>query len=155
MPFLSLNLNDVKEPTAAPKDSYELQITGAVTQESGSNSKHPGTAMVKFTLGFVDPEIDSPAFNHYMVFPYEGQTEYLNLTLLGIKRFLVHFGIPYGDEGFDTDTIAFEALGKVAVCNVDLTPPNENGDIYNKLGYLPKLREEGQGNRKANNRKRS
>lgn len=154
MPYLSLNLNDVKEPTAAPKDSYELQITGAVTQESGANSKHPGTAMVKFTLGFTDPEIDSPTFNHYMVFPYEGQTEYLNLTLLGIKRFLVHFGIPYGEDGFDTDTIAFEALGKVAVCNVDLTVPNENGDIYNKLGYLPKLREEVQGNRKASNRKR-
>jgi hypothetical protein len=142
MPFISMNMNDVKEATASPKGSYELQITGAVPKESGPNSKHPGTPLIQFTLGFTDPEIDSPVFSHYMVFPYEGQTEYLNLTWLGIKRFLIHFGIPFNEEGVDIDSTCMEAIGQIAVCNVELTEPNDNGDVYNKLGYLPKLREE-------------
>lgn len=142
MSYISLNLNDVKEAVAAPKAEYELQITAAQATQTGQNSKHPGTPMIKFTLGFTDPELDSPSFNHYMVFPYEGQTEYLNLTLLGIKRFLVHFQIPYSDDGLDTETIAFEAIGKTAICAVEQQEPNDNGEIYNKLGYLPKLREE-------------
>lgn len=142
MSYISLNLNDVKEPVAAPKAEYELQITAAQATVTGQNSKHPGTPMIKFTLGFTDPEVDSPPFSYFMVFPYEGQTEYLNLTMLGIKRFLVHFQIPFGEEGLDTETIAFESIGKVAVCAVDLQAPNENGEVYNKLGYLPKLREE-------------
>lgn len=145
MSYINLNLDTVKEATAAPKGEYELQITAATATESGPNSKHPGTPMIKFTLAFTDPEINSGAFSHFMVFPYEGQTEYLNLTMLGIKRFLVHFNIPFSNEGLDTENIAFEAIGKVANCNVDVTEPNDNGDIYNKLGYLPKLREELQG----------
>ena len=145
MSYINLNLNDVKETTAAPKGSYELQITGAQCQETGQNSKHPGTPMIKFTLGFTDTEVESPTFRHYMVFPYEGQTDHLNLTLLGIKRFLVHFGIPYGEDVLDTEAIAFESIGKIATCDVDLTEPNDSGDVYNKLGYLPKLREELQG----------
>ena len=110
--------------------------------------------MIKFTLAFTDPEINSASFSHFMVFPYEGQTEYLNLTMLGIKRFLVHFGIPFDNEGLDTEALAFEAIGKVAKCNVDVTEPNDNGDIYNKLGYLPKLREELQGGKGKSPRSR-
>ena len=144
MPFISMNLEEVSEQTAQPKGVYELQITAAAEQESGPNSKHPGTSMIRFTLGFTDPELNAATFSHYMVFPYEGQTEYLNLTMLGIKRFLAHFQIPFSNEGLDTESIAFEAIGKVASCNVDLTEPNDNGDIYNKLGYLPKLRSETQ-----------
>lgn len=146
MAFIAINLNDVKESVAAPKGSYELQITGAVNKVTGENSKHPGTAMIQFTLGFTDTDIQSSPFSHFMVFPYDGQVEYRNLTELGIKRFLVHFGIPFSEEGIDTEAVAFEAMGKVAVCNVDVTEPNaDTGEVYNKLGYLPKLREEIQG----------
>lgn len=144
MTFIAINLDDTKEAAPAPKGSYELQITGAQVTETGQNSKHPGTPMIKFTLGFTDPDVNAPNILHYMVFPYDGQTEYLNLTLLGIKRFLVHFGIPYGTDGIDPEAIAFEAVGKVATCNVDLGEPNESGDVYNKLGMLPKIREETQ-----------
>lgn len=153
MPFIPMNLEEVKEAVAQPKGSYELQITAAEVQETSEKSKHPGTPMIKYTLGFTDPEITSAPFNHYMVFPYEGQTEYLNLTLLGIKRFLVHFGIPFREDGLDTDAIAFDAVGKVAVCAVDLTEPNDNGDVYNKLGYLPKLRDELQGGKAKKSRR--
>lgn len=147
MSFIAINLDDAKEATAAPKGAYELQITSCQVTETGPNSKHPGTPMLKFTLGFTDMEINSPSIMHYMVFPYDGQTEYLNLTLLGIKRFLVHFGIPYGTDGIDPEAIAFEAIGKVATCNVDLGTPNENGDVFNKLGNLPRLKEELSGGR--------
>lgn len=149
MPFIPMNLEEVNEPKAAPKGLYELQITAAQEMETGPNSKHPGTAMIKFTLGFTDSSLEAPNFQHYMVFPYEGQIDYLNLTLLGIKRFLSHFNITVGSEGLDTEAIAFEAIGNAANCNVDLGEPNENGDVYNKLGYLPKLRsetEQGRGN---------
>lgn len=156
MAFINLNLNEAKEPTPVPKGAYELQITAAQATETGENSKHPGTPMIKFTLGFTDLELNAPSFNHYMVFPYEGQTEYLNLTMLGIKRFLVHFGIPYGEEGFDTEVLADAAVGCVASCEVDQQEPNpDTGAIYNKLGFLPKIREEMSGGKgKAPARKR-
>lgn len=142
MQFIPVNLDEVSEPKAAPKGEYELQITGAQETETGPNSKHPGTPMIKFTLAFTDLSLEAPAFSHYMVFPYEGQVDYLNLTLLGIKRFLSHFQIPFSSDGLNTEDLVFEANGKVALCNVDLGEPNENGDVYNKLGYLPKLRSE-------------
>ena len=154
MTFIPMNLQEITEQAAQPKGTYELQITGAVVQESGANSKHPGTPMIRFSLGFSDLELNASGFSHFMVFPYAGQTEYLNLTQLGIKRFLTHFQIPFSDEGLDTEVLAFEAIGKVAICNVDMTEPNDNGDIYNKLGYLPKLRSESAGQSSPPSKKR-
>lgn len=143
MSFIPMNLDDVSEPHAQPIGSYELQIVKAENTVTGENSKHPGTPMIKFSLGFTDLDLDAPGFNHYMVFPYEGQTDYLSLTLLGIKRFLVHFGIAYSNEGLDPEAIAFESIGHSATCSVVLGTPNANGDVFNQLGYLPKLKDEG------------
>lgn len=142
MAFIAVNFDSIEEARAVPKGNYELQITGATPTETGQNSKHPGTPMIKFTLGFVDPNVNANTFNHYMVFPYDGQ-ENTSFTWLNIKRFLRHFNIEVTTEGgLDTEAVAFEALGKSAMCEVGQTEPNDKGDVYNQLGYLPKLPEE-------------
>lgn len=155
MAFIPMNLDDVSEPITQPRGTYELQIVKAELTKTGEKSKHPGTDMIKFTLGFTDLDLKAPAFNHYMVFPYEDQVDYLELTLISIKRLLVHFGIPYSPEGLDPEELAMNAEGCVATCSVILGTPNDNGDVYNQLGHLPKLEgEAGRGSppRKAKKR---
>jgi len=128
--FLDLNLDDVTEPRPVPKGQYELQITEAKIMESGPNSKHPGTPMIKVTLGFTDLELNAPSFNHFIVFPYDGQ-ENDYYTRLNIKRFVQQFGCPFNGN---LEEWSFDMTGKVAMCNVGLTEPREdNGAVYNQL----------------------
>lgn len=138
--YIAMNIDDAQEQKAAPKGSYELQITGAQVTETGPNSKHPGAPMIKVTLGFTDLEVNAPAITHFLTLPYEGD-ENGAFKLLMLKRFLVAFGIPYGSEGIDVEAIAFEAVGKTATIEVTLTEPNENGDVFNRI-TVPRLRDE-------------
>lgn len=140
MPFIPLNLDEVTEAKPVIKGDYELQITGAKVTETGENSKHPGSPMIKITLGFTDPEIDAPTIQHYMTFPVEGD-ENAKLKNRMIKRFLAAFQVPYSPEGLDLDNLANEMLGHTATVGVGQQPPNENGDIFNNLN-LPRLRDE-------------
>lgn len=138
--YIAMNIDDAQEQKAAPKGSYELQITGAQVTETGPNSKHPGAPMIKVTLGFTDLEVNAPAITHFLTLPYEGD-ENGAFKLLMLKRFLVAFGIPYGSEGIDVEAIAFEAVGKTATIEVTLTGPNENGDVFNRI-TVPRLSDE-------------
>lgn len=141
--FFSVNLNDTQEQKPAPKGQYELQITSCQLTETGEKSKNPGKPMWKIGLGFTDLELNAPNITHYVTLPYEGD-ENINLKLIGLKRFLVAFDIPYGDDGLDFDDLAYAMVGKTAVVGVDQSDPNENGDIYNRI-IVPRLREEANG----------
>lgn len=152
MTYLALNLDDTQEQKAVEKGGYELQITSAQLVETGENSKNPGKPMYKITLGFTDLDLNAPVITHYMTLPFEGD-EHTYLKLIGLKRFLHAFQIPYSTDGIDLDGLAFEMLGKTAFLEVDLTTPNENGDVYNRI-KVPRLREENETGRGKPPRKR-
>jgi hypothetical protein len=140
MAFIAVNLDETQEQKAAPKGAYELQITAAQNTETGENSKHPGAPMLKVMLGFTDLEVNAPAITHYITLPYEGD-ENASFKLLMLKRFLSAFSIPYNSEGIDTEALAFEMIGHTGTVEVELTEPNDNGDVYNRI-KVPRLRDE-------------
>ena len=140
MTFIPVNLDETQEQRAAPKGIYELQIVGAQETKTGENSKHPGAPMIKVTLGFTDLEVNAPNITHFITLPYEGD-ENASFKLLMLKRFMAAFGIPYSQHGIDTEALVEDMLGLTAVLEVDLTEPNENGDVFNRI-RIPRLREE-------------
>ena len=152
MTFIPMNLDDAVEQKPAPKGKYELQITGAQVTETGENSKHPGAPMLKVTLGFTDQDINAPVITHYITIPYEGD-ENANFKLLMLKRFLIAFQIPYSNEGFDLDDLAQSMIGQIASLDVNLSEPNEDGAIYNRL-VVPRIRDEQATAKAAGGRKR-
>lgn len=140
MTFISLNLDEVQEQKPAPKGTYELMITAAQATESGERSKNPGSPLLKVTIGFVDQEVNAPVITHYLSLPFEGD-ENANFKALMLKRFLNAFKVGYSSEGIDVDNLAMELIGQTANLEVNLTEPNENGDVYNKI-VVPRLRDE-------------
>lgn len=136
MSLLNINLNEVEEPKPAPAGKYELQITGCQVGETSEKSKHPGTPMYKVSLQFTDLELNAPGFTHYVVLPTEDDEG--GFAALNLRRFLEAFHIPFGGEGIDVEQLAMEMSGHTAHIEVQLTEPNENGDVYNKI-RLPKL----------------
>lgn len=140
MTFIPMNLDEVQEQKPAPKGTYELMITAAQATESGERSKNPGSPLLKVTLGFVDQEINAPVITHYLSLPFEGD-ENASFKALMLKRFLGAFGAGYSSEGIDVDNLAIELVGHTANLEVDLTEPNDNGDVYNRI-KVPRLRDE-------------
>lgn len=141
MTFITVNMDNVEEQKPAPIGKYELQITACVDHKSGEKSKHPGAPMAKVTLGFVDQDINAPVINHFISWPFEGD-ENAGFKLLQAKRFMSAFGMEWNDQGIDTDIFNMDAVGRTAVLEVGLTPPNpDTGDVFNSI-KLPKLRDE-------------
>lgn len=136
MGILNINLNEVEEAKPAPAGKYELQITGCTIAETSEKSKHPGTPMYKVNLQFTDLELNAPGFIHYIVLPTEEDEG--NFAALNLRRFLEAFNIPFNSQGIDIESLAMEMSGHTANIDVQLTEPNENGDVYNRI-RLPKL----------------
>lgn len=136
MNFLPEDLNDVTEPKAAPTGTYRLQITGAELGESGERSKHPGSPLIRVTIGFPD-EPDYLTFRHYISLPFDGD-ENAGFKLLMLKRFLTMFGITYTP---DVEELVMSMPGSEAQGDVQLGEPNEDGAVYNSL-RVPRMREE-------------
>ena len=140
MAFIPVNLDETVEQKPVPKGNYELQITGAKLQETGENSKHPGAPMIRVNLAFEDLELNAPGITHFITLPYEGDDN-ANFKLLMLKRFLVAFKIPYSNEGIDPEALVVDMVGNTTKLDVQLTEPNDNGDIYNRI-QIPRLRDE-------------
>jgi len=130
MPFVKLDLDNVKEPSAAPEGTYPLRIVKAVDTESKK-----GNPMTVFTIRIEDAGVQNVApFNHYMVYP-AANDEYREMRLLDIKRFLQLFSIPFEGGGFETQS----TVG----CTADGFLQQEEGDdgvIRNRL-RLPRIKE--------------
>lgn len=137
MTYIPVKFEEIEEQKPVPQGQYELQITGAQATETGENSKHPGTPMIRVTLQFTDLELNAPAVNHFLTFPYEGDDN-AAFKWLQIKRFLVAFGADVPTEGVDLESMAMDLVSRVATVEVTLTEPNENGDIFNRL-RVPRL----------------
>ena len=140
---LNLNFDDVVEQKPLPKGRYPTQITAGELKETGERSKNPGRPIMQFTVGFTGPskeEQAAPVVRHYVALPHEeDEPASYNFKLLLLKRFLVTYNIPFSND-FDPEETVFAAIGQTAEVEVDLTEPDDNGNVYNRL-VLPKLRD--------------
>lgn len=137
MTYLAINLNDVQEAKPVPHGKYELTISNAQVTQTGENSKVPGSPMLKFFLAFTDLDLNAPTITHFVTIPQDGD-ENFSFKALMLKRFLVAFGISFGDEGIDLENIAIESQGQTATLEVNLSEPDANGNVYNRV-VLPRL----------------
>lgn len=142
MSFINVNFDDAVESKPAASGVYNLQIVEAKEVQTGPNSKHPGSPQLRITLGFTD-EPNTPNITHFVSLPHEQdeQKSALYKALL-LKRFLVHFNIPFDNTGIDTERVCMEAVGASANTEVRLDEPDANGNVYNRL-VIPRLRNEG------------
>ena len=141
MTYIPANFDDAKEPQPVGGGRYNLQITEAVEVKSGQNSKRPGSPQFRVSIGFPD-EQNVPNMTQWISLPHEeDEAKSANFKLLLLKRFLVLFNIPVPRDGIDTDRLAMEMVGATANAEVNLSDPDDNGNVYNRL-VVPRIREE-------------
>lgn len=141
--MLDLDFDNVLEPKPLPKGRYPVQITAGEVKETGEKSKHPGRPQLVFTIGFTGPSQEeqvAPTVRQYISLPHpDDEKKSYDFKLLMLKRFLVAFGLPM-ERPFDPEQVAFAAIGAEADLEVDMTEPDDNGNVYNRL-ILPKIRD--------------
>lgn len=140
---IELDFDNVLESKPLPKGRYDTQIVAAEVKESGPNSKNPGRPMFQFTIGFTGPtkeEQVAPTVRHFVSIPHpDDEPKSADFKLLMLKRFLVAYNIPFSNS-FDPEDVAFNSIGATAQVEVDLTEPNDSGDVYNRI-VTPRLRD--------------
>ena len=129
MGFISLPLEDVKEPEVVPDGNYDLRIIKA---EDGRSKA--GNDMTSIMIKVEDDRYpDAQVIRHWLTYPDEDTPkDQRYLRLLDIKRFLLAFGIPY-EKGFESEDLV-GATGKCLVYQEE----GDDGNIYNRL-RLPRL----------------
>lgn len=134
MSFINLNLGaDIKEGQAAPAGRYRVVIQ---SYEYGE-SREKKTPQYKVTC-MVEGH-DYMPISHYVGIPSEKDDQKTaNFKSLLLKRFLVAFNIPHSDTGFNPD----DMNGCAADVELQLTEPNDSGDVYNRI-VIPRLKTEG------------
>lgn len=140
---LDYDLDNVAEQQAVPAGVYDLVITGAENRESGPNSKHPGAPMIRVSIAFKDLNLNAPNISHFISLPFGDDDENASFKLLQLKRFITLFGIPY-ENGMDSDDLLMQMSGQEARAQVNLSEPDDNGNVYNRLS-VPRLPNEGEG----------
>lgn len=131
MAFINAQLDDTKEPEAAPEGEYDLRIVRAERKESKK-----GKMMTEVLIRIEDADVNAPPLRQYLIdvtpdMPEDQQ----RMRKLELKRFLQCFGIKLVDGGYDEEDLA-GATGRCMVIQ------EENGEygLQNRL-RLPRLRE--------------
>lgn len=141
MTSININFDDAVEPVIAPQGSYTLQITAAQLAETGPNSKRPGSPMLKINIGFPD-DVEYQSFNHFIMLPNEDDDKkQLNNKVLGLKRFLTLFNVPFSNGELDIEGLAMDMVGSTARAEVKQTEPNAEGVQYNSL-VVPRIQDD-------------
>lgn len=121
MPVIQTNLGDVHEPKPVPPGRYALTISEATINEEKN--------YIRVSIG-IDGHLDAPNITHFISLEKgddeEGKAAFKRLMQ---KRFLVQFGIPHDDSGFNTDDFP----GAAAECEVALSEPDEQNRVFNRL----------------------
>lgn len=142
MPFIPVNLDDVKEPKPAPEGRYRVQITGAKVTKASENSKHPGHPQLQVTVGLPD-EDSVPTFSHYISFPHpDDEPNSANFKMLLLKRFLHAFDLPYDPKGIDTEKLCMEMVGRSTEMAVTQQASNKDPSAMFNALVLPRLPDE-------------
>jgi hypothetical protein len=143
MSFISMNtsFSAVNEQQPVASGRYTVRVVSADPDYVGQTGK----SSIKLQLS-IDEHDDAPLISHFISLPSEGDdSDKAAFKMLMMKRFLVAFSVPFEDNGFDPA----ELVGTSATVDVVLGEPDAKGNVYNQLGFLPKLRDEVSGGRKS------
>ncbi len=141
MTFIPANFDEAVEPQPVAAGRYNLQITACDVTKTGPNSKVPGSPQFKVSIALMD-EPNAPNITQFISLPNEqDEPKSANFKVLLLKRFLVLFNIPFDPHGIDTEQMAMEMPGATANAEVQLSDPDDNGNVYNRL-VVPRIREE-------------
>lgn len=137
MSYISVNLDDVQEAKPAAAGIYPLRIVKCDVTQASERAKIPGADQFKVSIGFID-EPDTPNITHYISLPHEQDEDGGKFKALLLKRFLHAFNVPYNADGIDTEEMAMQMVGAEGNCEVTLSDPDDNGNVYNRL-RVPRL----------------
>lgn len=134
---IELDFDKAIEPQPMPAGRYPLQVTAAKVAESKA-----GKPQIVASLGFVggsEEEQNAPNITHYISLPSdEDEPKSANFKVLLLKRFLVLFNVPFDSGRIDVEGLAYNMLGANANAEVELTEPDDKGNVYNRL-KLPRI----------------
>lgn len=138
MPFIEMDMTDVKEAKPAPIGRYDMQIVEALdTLTKGGDGKEQ-KPQIKVTL-MIEGHDEAPPVYHYLQTPSPSDKDGGKFQALQFARFLAAFKIPVDPRGIDTAKVAEDLVGKRA--NLELTQQEYNGNTSNQL-VIPKLKDE-------------
>lgn len=141
MTFIPANFDEAVEPQPVGAGRYNLQITEATVAKTGPNSKVPGSPQFKVSIALMD-EPNAPNITQFISLPNEqDEPKSANFKVLLLKRFLVLFNVPFDNSGIDTERMAMDMVGATANAEVQLSEPDDNGNVYNRL-VVPRMRNE-------------
>ena len=144
MSFIDVNFDEAVEPQPVSAGRYNLQITQCEVAKTGPNSKVPGSPQFKVSIALSD-EPNAPNITQFISLPNEqDEAKSANFKVLLLKRFLVLFKIPFDPRGIDTERMAMDMVGSTANAEVQLSEPDDNGNVYNRL-VVPRIQEENEG----------
>lgn len=133
---MNTSFGNVQEKQPVPAATYDVMIDNA-EQHVSRESQKPS---IKVTVS-IEGEPDAPKISHYIPLPNQDDDEQKTSNkMIGIKRFLVAFGIPFEDNGFNIEDF-FGARATVPLTLTDPDEPGANGNVYNRLN-LPRLPDE-------------
>jgi hypothetical protein len=131
MPFIQMDVGNVKEPKPVAAGRYGLTIAEAKYNEPKVKDGEKKGANIDVSIG-IDGHIDAPNIRHFIALPKpDDKPETVQFKKLMLKRFMAQFSIPYNEvEGFNTDDFS----GATAQGELTLTEPDaETGAVYNRL----------------------
>ena len=132
MGFVNMDLGDsVREGELVPNGTYDLVIAKAEDKPSKK-----GNPMTRIVIRIENASVSNPApvmyyMNHITPSLPADQRQ---MRALEIKRFLTLFGVPYGEEGFETEDL----VGCTAKDAMIEQEQGEDGQMRHRL-ILPRL----------------
>ena len=137
MPFIAMPLKDAKEDELVPEGEYELQIDDVDAQQEDKN----GLPMTMCVIKILNPPPGvqpSPIFHYMTTVGPDDDANKARFKTLMTRRFLQVFGVPFTDEGFDTDDL-MGAKGQCLVQHNEIKRDGRPSGEYSHQLRLPKL----------------
>jgi hypothetical protein len=106
MPFMNINANSAKEPTAVEPGDYTLEVAKAEVVDRKQSDTNPGGVGQNLVVTFDILDADNPRqIQRYFPLPHpDFGEEKCNSYLVQLKRMLLALGLDGGP--FDTDSLA-------------------------------------------------
>lgn len=141
MTFIPVNFDDAQEPQPVGAGRYDLQITACEIAKTGPNSKVPGSPQFRVSVA-IQGEDNAPNITQFISLPNENdEAKSANFKVLLLKRWLVLFNVPFDSSGIDTERMSMEMVGATANAEVQLSEPDDSGNVYNRI-IVPRIKNE-------------
>jgi hypothetical protein len=130
MSFIAVNLTEAVESRPVPAGRYDVTINSIPEETLTKEKKIPQLVVTLDILG----HDNAPQVRHYMSIPQQDdEPKKFSFKVLLLRRFCEAFGIPFDAEGFNLD----DFVGATATVELQLSEPDGNGNVYNRLVVPP------------------